>query len=97
VRLQGERLQLIIDCIEARVPFHQYVADLHPRDLDSPQMPGRRQRILYDCLHDYLAIPVDYNAHPMAEVMPPLFMAKGSHGIEVHGTTRREIRRDCCR
>jgi hypothetical protein len=54
-RMTGDgRLQLTIDFIEPRVPVHQYVADLHPRDLNTPQLAWTLQRILYDCLHDYL-------------------------------------------
>ena len=53
-RLHHGRLQLTMNFIEPRQPVHEYVADLHPRDLDNPQFSWTLQRILYDCLHDYL-------------------------------------------
>ena len=32
-----------------------YVAPLHPRDIDHPQFEWTFQRYLYDCIHDYMA------------------------------------------
>lgn len=33
---------------------HVYSASLHPRDIAHPQFHWAFQKILYDCLHDYL-------------------------------------------
>jgi hypothetical protein len=33
----------------------EYVAPVHPRDIDHPQFAWTFQRYLYDCLHDYMA------------------------------------------
>ena len=32
-----------------------YVAPVHPRDIDHPQFAWTFQRFLYDCIHDYMA------------------------------------------
>jgi hypothetical protein len=32
-----------------------YVAPVHPRDIDHPQFEWTFQRYLYDCIHDYMA------------------------------------------
>lgn len=34
---------------------NEYVASLHPRDIDHPQFTWTFQRFLYDCIHDYMA------------------------------------------
>jgi hypothetical protein len=49
----GEGVQLIINAKNVTVPVHTYYFDLHPRDLDHPQLAWTLQRQLYDCLHDY--------------------------------------------
>jgi hypothetical protein len=52
-RTHGDGIQLIINARNVTVPVHTYYFDLHPRDLDHPQLPWTLQRQLYDCLHDY--------------------------------------------
>ncbi len=32
-----------------------YVAPVHPRDIDHPQFAWTFQRYLYDCIHDFMA------------------------------------------
>lgn len=32
-----------------------YVAPVHPRDIDHPQFEWTFQRYLYDCIHDFMA------------------------------------------
>lgn len=32
-----------------------YVAPVHPRDIDHPQFAWTFQHFLYDCIHDYMA------------------------------------------
>ncbi len=34
---------------------NDYVASVHPRDIDHPQFAWTFQRYLYDCVHDYMA------------------------------------------
>lgn len=34
---------------------NDYVAPVHPRDIDHPQFTWTFQRYLYDCIHDYMA------------------------------------------
>lgn len=33
----------------------EYVAPVHPRDIEHPQFEWTFQRYLYDCIHDYMA------------------------------------------
>jgi hypothetical protein len=33
----------------------EYVAPVHPRDIDHPQFEWTFQRYLYDCIYDYMA------------------------------------------
>jgi hypothetical protein len=33
----------------------EYVAPVHPRDIDHPQFEWTFQRYLYDCIHDFMA------------------------------------------
>jgi len=33
----------------------EYIASVHPRDIDHPQFEWTFQRYLYDCIHDYMA------------------------------------------
>ena len=33
----------------------EYMAAVHPRDIDHPQFEWTFQRFLYDCIHDYMA------------------------------------------
>jgi hypothetical protein len=35
-------------------PVHTYYFELHPRDLDDPQLEWTLQRQIFDCLHDYV-------------------------------------------
>lgn len=45
---------LVINVRNAPPGVHTYEADLHGRDLAGSQFPWTFQRMLYDCLHDYL-------------------------------------------
>jgi hypothetical protein len=53
-REKGDGVELIIRPRFADPPVHTYYFDLHPRDLDDPQFEWAFQRIIFDCLHDYL-------------------------------------------
>jgi hypothetical protein len=45
---------LVITMKELPPDAHVYEAPLHPRDLESEQFAWTFQRMLYDCMHDYL-------------------------------------------
>jgi len=47
-------IELVIRLRHPMEGAHVYRAPLHPRDIDHPQFPWMFQKILYDCLHDYL-------------------------------------------
>jgi hypothetical protein len=51
---KGEGVEVEIRFKDPAVPVHVYRFEIHPRDLDSPQLEWTFQRQLYDCLHDYL-------------------------------------------
>ena len=53
-RTKGEGVEVMIKFKDEGVPVHTYYFDLHPRDLDDPQFEWTFQRLLFDCLHDYL-------------------------------------------
>ena len=53
-RDKGEGVEFIIRPRFADPPVHTYYFDLHPRDLDDPQFEWTFQRLVFDCLHDYL-------------------------------------------
>ncbi len=50
----GGGIELVIRLKQPVDGAHVYRAPLHPRDIEHPQFPWAFQRILYDCLHDYL-------------------------------------------
>jgi hypothetical protein len=52
-RAKGEGVEVTIRFKDESVPVHTYFFDLHPRDLDHPQLEWNFQRQLYDALHDY--------------------------------------------
>ena len=52
-RSKGDGVEVIINFKEKSIPVHTYYFDLHPRDLDHPQLEWSFQRQLYDALHDY--------------------------------------------
>ncbi len=53
-RAKGEAVELIIRPRFAEPAVHTYYVELHPRDLDDPQFEWAFQRLIFDCLHDYL-------------------------------------------
>jgi hypothetical protein len=53
-KARGEGVEVEIRFRNPPVPVHTYRFEMHPRDLDSPQLEWTFQRQLYDCLHDYL-------------------------------------------
>jgi hypothetical protein len=53
-REKGEAVEFIIRPRFTDATVHTYFFDLHPRDLDAPQFEWAFQRLLLDCLHDYL-------------------------------------------
>lgn len=53
-RPKGESVEVSIDFKEASLGVHQYLFEMHPRDVDHPQFSWTFQRQLYDCLHDYI-------------------------------------------
>jgi hypothetical protein len=52
-RAKGEGVEVIIGFKDESVPVHTYYFDMHPRDLDHPQLEWNFQRQLYDAMHDY--------------------------------------------
>ena len=52
-RAKGEGVEVIIKFKDESVPVHTYYFELHPRDLDHPQLEWSFQRQLFDALHDY--------------------------------------------
>ncbi len=53
-RAKGDGVEVFIEFKERSLGVHTYVFELHPRDLDHPQLTWTFQRQLYDCLHDYI-------------------------------------------
>lgn len=53
-REQGDGVEVRITFKNPPVPVHEYLFQMHPRDLDHPNFEWSFQRQLYDCLHDYL-------------------------------------------
>jgi hypothetical protein len=53
-REKADAVELIIRPRFSDPPVHTYLFDLHPRDLDDPQFEWAFQRLVFDCLHDYL-------------------------------------------
>ena len=50
----GEGVQIVIQAKNITVPVHTYYLELHPRDLENPQLEWTLQRQVYDGLHDYI-------------------------------------------
>jgi hypothetical protein len=46
-------IEVLIDLKNPVTAVHTYTFQVHPRDLDSPQLAWQLQRQLYDALHDY--------------------------------------------
>ena len=53
-REHGEGVQVLMNFKNVTVPVHTYVMDIHPRDLEHPQLPWTFERQIYDGLHDYV-------------------------------------------
>ncbi len=53
-REKGDSVEIIIHPKFADPPVHTYYFELHPRDLDDPQLEWTLQRQIFDCLHDYI-------------------------------------------
>jgi len=53
-RDKGESVEIIIRAKFTDPPVHTYYFELHPRDLDDPQLEWTLQRQIFDCLHDYI-------------------------------------------
>jgi len=51
---RGGTIHLVITMKDLPPDAHVYEAPLHTRDLESEQFAWTFQRMLYDCLHDYL-------------------------------------------
>ena len=47
-------VELLIRLKDPREDVHVYRAPIHPRDIESSQFTWSFQRLLYDCLHEYL-------------------------------------------
>jgi hypothetical protein len=47
-------VELLIALKETVPGVHLYKVSLHPRDIESSQFSWSFQRLLYDCLHDYV-------------------------------------------
>jgi hypothetical protein len=50
----ADRVQVVIQAKNITVPVHTYYIDIHPRDLENPQLEWTLQRQIYDGLHDYI-------------------------------------------
>ena len=62
-REQGDSIQIVIQAKNITVPVHTYYIDLHPRDLESPQLQWTLERQIYDGLHDYIIEMFLHAAH----------------------------------
>jgi hypothetical protein len=54
VQEHGDGVQIVIQARNITIPVHTYYIDLHPRDLESPQLQWTLERQIYDGLHDYI-------------------------------------------
>ena len=50
----GENVEVRIHFKPAGVEIHEYAFLLHPRDIEHTQFQWTFQRLLYDCLTDYI-------------------------------------------
>jgi|SRR5579862_3585507 len=53
-RPKGDSVEVIIRPRFADPPVHTYTFELHPRDLDDPQLEWTLQRQIFDGLQDYV-------------------------------------------
>ena len=53
-REKGDSVEIIIRPRFTDPLVHTYYFELHPRDLDDPQLEWALQRQIFDCLHDYV-------------------------------------------
>ena len=53
-RAKGDAVEVVVALRQPRPGIHDYVFQMHPRDLSSTQFGWQFQRQLYDCLHDFL-------------------------------------------
>ena len=53
-RPKDEGVEIILSPRFTEPKVHTYYYELHPRDLEDPQLEWTLQRQIYDCLHDYL-------------------------------------------
>ena len=53
-RENGDGIQVVMNFKNITVPVHTYLMDIHPRDLEHPQLPWTFERMIYDGLHDYV-------------------------------------------
>jgi hypothetical protein len=54
VRDTASGLELLIALKQPIPGVHEYIAPIHPRDIEHKNFPWHFQKYLYDCLHDYL-------------------------------------------
>lgn len=50
----GDSVHIVIQAKNITVPVHTYTIDVHPRDLENPQLQWTLERQIYDGLHDYI-------------------------------------------
>ncbi len=65
-------IELVIDLKNPVPGVHLYKAPLHPRDIESGQFTWTFQRLLYDCLHDYLVELFLDATKPRGQAMTPV-------------------------
>jgi hypothetical protein len=53
-RLRGEAVEVSIQFKPSGSGAHTYRFEVHPRDVDHAQFTWIFQKLLYDCLHDYV-------------------------------------------
>ncbi len=53
VRDNEGTVELVIDLKNKLPDIHTYYLPIHPRDLESTQLPWTLQRMIFDGLHDY--------------------------------------------
>ena len=53
-REKGDAVEMVIRSKVSNVLSPEYRIDLNQRDIENSQFPWTFQRLLYDCLHDYV-------------------------------------------
>jgi hypothetical protein len=57
----GSEVILAIDLREGLGIHYHYEINLHEREIENPQFPWTFQKLLYDCLHDFVVEMFEHN------------------------------------